>query len=204
MAQRLLSWTGVGDPQRIENASVALHGESMRAIGGACAEAFTTSWALDIADGWLTRALRVAVRGFGWSRSLDLTRSPTGEWSAVVARHGEVDLPEPGLADPGSVAGAVDCDLALCPVTNTMPIRRLRLLDREVDDTHLVMAWVEVPSLRVLRSDQVYASAAPEGERRVKYTSYSRNVSPHLTVDADGLVIDYPGLARRLRPQPAD
>ncbi|MGA3487286.1 putative glycolipid-binding domain-containing protein [Micromonosporaceae bacterium DT55] len=203
MAHRLLSWAGIGDPQRIENASIELHGESMRAIGGACAEAFTTNWELEVADGWQTRALHVTVRGFGWSRSLDLTRAPTGDWCAAVARHGEIDLPEPGLDDPGTVAGAIDCDLALCPVTNTMPIRRLRLLDRDVADTHLVMAWVEIPSLRVLRSDQVYASAAPEGKRRVKYTSFSRNVSTHLTVDADGLVIDYPELARRLRPEPA-
>ena len=176
----------------------------MRAVGGSCADTFSTSWELEVAEGWQTRALRVTVRGFGWSRRLDLTRSAAGDWFAAVARHGEVDLPEPGLDDPGSVAGAIDCDLALCPVTNTMPIRRLRLLDREVGDTHLVMAWVEVPSLRVLRSDQVYASATGEGERRVKYTSYSRNVSTHLTVDAEGLVIDYPGLARRLRAQPAD
>ena len=76
-----------------------------------------------------------------------------------------------------------------------MPIRRLGLLGRTVPETTLVMAWVEVPSLRVIRSDQVYASSTPG---RVRYRSYSRDFQAELTVDPDGIVIDYPGLARRL------
>ena len=72
---------------------------------------------------------------------------------------------------------------ALCPVTNTMPIRRLGPLGRDVDDTHLVVAWVEVPSLRVLLSDQVYASASEAGGRRGRYTTYRRDFSALLCVD---------------------
>lgn len=77
-----------------------------------------------------------------------------------------------------------------------MPIRRLRLLDGGVAPTRLVMAWVEMPSLRVLRSEQVYASADPDDAGlRVRYESANRDFRAALSVDAHGLVRDYPHLA---------
>ncbi|KAJ8141009.1 hypothetical protein OY671_005815 [Metschnikowia pulcherrima] len=85
-----------------------------------------------------------------------------------------------------------------------MPISRLGSLgdDPPAHETHLVMAWVEVPSSRVSRSDQVYAAREPldpaTGQGVVRYTSATRDFTADLTVDADGLVVDYPELARRL------
>jgi hypothetical protein len=198
MTSHLLSWAGVDDPSRWDLASVELDDTSMRAIGSACARNFSSSWYLDVGPGWVTRTLRVTTRGFGWSRSLDLERSNRGEWTAVTNARGKTDLPSPGLADPGSLTDAIDCDLGLCPVTNTMPIRRLGLLTHDVEATPLVMAWVEMPSLRVVRSDQVYASGPADDRHNIRYTSFSRDFSASLTVDADGLVLDYPSLARRV------
>ena len=202
MTNHLLTWVGVDDPSRVDLASVELGAASMRAVGGARAQHFSSSWELDVADGWVTRALRVTTRGLGWVRSVDLTRSSAGEWRADVTARGDAPLPPPGLADPDSLDGAVDCDLGLCPVTNTMPIRRLGLLEHDLPDTPLAMAWVEMPSLRVLRSDQVYASGPAADRRRVRYTSFSRDFSAELTVDTDGFVTDYPTLARREERSP--
>lgn len=196
MTNRLLTWVGVDDPGRLDLASVELGAASMRAVGGARAQHFSSSWELDVADGWVARALRVTTRGLGWARSVDLTRSSAGEWRADATARGGVALPPPGLADPGRLDGAVDCDLGLCPLTNTMPIRRLGLLEHDVPDTPLVMAWVEMPSLRVLRSDQIYASGPSDDRSRVRYTSFSRDFSAELSMDTDGLVTDYPTLAR--------
>ncbi|MFB0833640.1 putative glycolipid-binding domain-containing protein [Arthrobacter halodurans] len=198
MTTRLLTWSGVDDASRTDHAFVELSGTSLRAVGGTQTNRFSSSWELDVAPGWVTRALRVTTRGFGWSRTLELTRSKAGRWSADTATRGDSALPAPGLDDPESLDGALDCDLGLCPVTNTMPIRRLELLRRAAGDTPLVMAWVEMPSLRILRSEQVYASAAAlEGRARVLYKSAGGDFSAHLTIDDEGLVIDYPGLARR-------
>lgn len=197
MTPHLLTWHGVDDTTRVDHASIELGQASMRAIGGAQARDFTSSWELDVADGWITRALRVTTRGFGWARSLELTRSDAGEWAAETSTRGDTNLPAPGLTDACSVDGAIDCDLGLCPVTNTMPIRRLKLLEQDVEETHLVMAWVEIPSLRVIRSDQVYASGPPNDRTHVHYSSLTREFTAHLTVDADGLVVDYPTLAHR-------
>ncbi|MGR0220093.1 putative glycolipid-binding domain-containing protein [Agromyces sp. ZXT2-6] len=196
-APRLRTWIGDDDPDRIETACVRFGTEgSMHAIGGARTHRYVTDWELDIGDGWRTRALRVTARGFGWWRTLDLERSPQGEWHADVQQSGVVDLPAAGLADPSSVADALDCDLGLCPLTNTMPIRRLGLLDADVAETALVMAWVEVPSLRVIRSDQAYASTTVGGRRRVRFRSLDSDFAAELEVDDDALVVDYPGIGR--------
>ncbi|MDN4480236.1 putative glycolipid-binding domain-containing protein [Demequina muriae] len=197
MTRHLVSWTGVDDPSRVDLASIDLGSTSMRAIGGSRALDFSSSWELEVADGWITRALRVTTRGFGWGRMLELTRSRSGTWAAEATSWGDDDMAPPGLEDPARLDGAVDCDLGLCPVTNTMPIRRLGLLDGDLACTNLVMAWVEMPSLRVLRSDQAYASGASAG--LVNYASADGSFRAELTVDADGLVIDYPDLARRER-----
>lgn len=197
VTEHRLTWIGVDDASRVDLACVELGTASMRAIGSARARYFSSSWEVDVADGWVTRALRVTTRGFGWERSLDLTRSDTGEWVAETSTRGDIDLPPPGLTDTGSLDGAVDCDLGLCPVTNTMPIRRLGLLERDVGETRLVMAWVEVPSLRVRRSDQVYASGPPSDRSQVRYRSLNSEFAAQLSVDVDGFVVDYPTLARR-------
>jgi hypothetical protein len=191
-----VTWRGTDDPDRVDRAVIRLGTTGMAAHGSSVTTDYATAWSLDATDSWSTRALEVSVHGSGWTRSLLLTRDGNGHWAAEARTRGDADLPPAGLADPSSVDGAVDCDLGLCPATNTMPIRRLGVLGRSVPETALVMAWVEVPSLRVIRSDQVYASSTPG---RVRYRSYSRDFQAELTVDTDGIVIDYPGLASRIR-----
>ena len=80
---------------------------------------------------------------------------------------------------------------------------RLDLLNNSAppDETRLTMAWVEVPSLRVLASEQVYSQVSPYRDERgsaiVLYSSDSGGFTAEITVDSDGVVLDYPGLARR-------
>jgi hypothetical protein len=204
---RHVAWTGWDDdPERLEAATVAVRDDRLAALGTSRATSYATAWALRTGPGWVTEHLDVSVRGLGWSRHLDLVRTPDGAWRADVRESGTPPsgLAAPGIADPASLDGALDCDVALCPVTNTMPILRLGLLGdcAPSGETRLVMAWVDLPSLAVLRSDQVYAAREPldpaTGQGVVTYTSATRDFTADLTVDADGLVVDYPHLARRL------
>ncbi|GAA1911062.1 hypothetical protein GCM10009688_15030 [Arthrobacter gandavensis] len=143
------------------------------------------------------------VTGDGWSRSLELVRSLDGRWDSHVSTSGTVDLPAPGIEDPRALDNAQDCDLGLCPLTNTMPILRLDLLNNAAppDETRLTMAWVEMPSLRVLASEQVYSQVSPyrseRGNAIVLFSSDSGGFTAEITVDSDGVVLEYPGLARR-------
>lgn len=201
------AWTGWDDdPDRLEAATVTIRDDRLAAVGTSRSASYATAWALRTGPDWVTEHLDISVRGLGWSRHLDLVRLPDGAWRADVHESGTAPdgLAPAGLADPGSLAGALDCDIALCPMTNTMPVLRLDLLgDRpRGEESTLVMAWVDVPSLQVLRSSQVYATREhfdpATGHGVVTYTSATRDFTADLTVDADGLVVDYPHLARRL------
>ena len=114
----------------------------------------------------------------------------------VADRHrhrGGADLPAPG-GDPAALAGALDCDLGLSPVTNLMRILRHGLLSG-VGQAELTAAWVSVPDLRVQPDAQRYTSA---GSNLIQYDALDGSFSALITVDDEGLVIDYPGIAHRI------
>lgn len=97
--------------------------------------------------------------------------------------------------------GCVDVDVAATPLTNTFPVRRLHELAPGTEVTTPV-AWVDVPALDVRRVDQTYRRLGPPGSDDVDAWEYRDPLHGafRLTVDRDGLVIDYEGFARRLRP----
>lgn len=195
MSQTYL-WQDVDDPSLFNRACVAVDEVAMSAQGVQNCDWYRAQWSLTTNE-WVTQELTVRATGDGWSRSLVLRRDDSGSWTANTSQNGVPPraLASPGIADGVDLAGALDCDLSRCPLTNTMPIRRLGLLERHVPRTPLVMAWVDMPSLQVIASDQYYAS---HNATTVSYASGTRNVNVLLSVDTDGVVLDYPNLARRL------
>ncbi|ERK72701.1 hypothetical protein N136_00907 [Leifsonia aquatica ATCC 14665] len=206
-AVRHVEWVGDEDPERLEAATVTLAPDRLDALGVSRTTDYVTSWSLETGPDWVTTRLDVSVTGRGFTRWLVLTRDDGGRWASeswahgTTAFHGE-PMAHPGLAESGAFDGALDCDLALCPVTNMMPILRLGAL-RGVEETELTMAWVDLPSLEVRASRQVYSAVEPfdpaSGRGVVRYRSADRGFVADLGVDEDGVVIDYPRLARRIR-----
>ena len=96
-----------------------------------------------------------------------------------------------------ALAGCIDVDIAATPFTNTLPIRRLRLQPGEARD--LRMLYVMVPELTVRAADQRYTCLELTDAGGV-YRYESGSFQADLRVDPDGLVVDYPGLWRRLCP----
>lgn len=125
--------------------------------------------------GWVFQTLALRT---GDGRQLHLHRDADGDWFADEA-------PRPDLAD------AVDIDLAFSAFTNTLPIRRLNL--PVTASAEIATAYVEVPSLRVSRDPQRYTRVA---DHAYLYESLDSDFSSRITVDADGFVLDYPGLFR--------
>lgn len=193
---RQVAWRGLDDPDRRDSAEVLL-ADGLHAVGRQVTDDYTAAWTVDARDGWITRSVAVAVHGRGWSRTLSLTRDPdTGRWSSETEQSGTppVPLPSPGIVDADALDGALDCDLGLCPLTNTMPIRRLSLQTDTTAEHSLTMAWIDMPSLNVIASPQIYAGIDAD---RVRYTSGTRDFTADLTIDEDGIVRTYPQLAER-------
>lgn len=163
---------------------------------------YTCRYELATDETWATAHLDVSVEGAGWLRTLKLERA-AGRWRASTGEQGDLDraltaaghAPTglPGTEEPERLADAIDIDLAAAPLPNTLPIRRLGLLDAPPGTAHrLTMAWVLVPSLEVLPSEQVYTVI---DDRTVRFTI--DDFSADLTVDKEGYVVRYPGLAER-------
>ena len=109
---------------------------------------------------------------------LELTRNVDGEWNA----NGQ---------PVASVAGCLDVDLGFSPVTNMLPIRRLRL--GVGGHAGVRAAWVRFPELTVEPLEQVYTRLSSD---RYLYESAGGKFRRELTVDQDGFVMEYPGLWR--------
>ena len=159
---------------------------------------YRLDYTLETGPGFVTSKLVVTARGNAWKRTLDLSRSNSGQWTMSAEGEGEPTLPAPG-GDVAQLAGALDCDLGLSPLTNTMPVLRHGLLGT-AGSAAFLMAWVSVPDLGVHPSAQRYTSIPGSSDDRsiVRYESLDSAFSADLTFDADGIVVDYPGLARRL------
>ncbi len=142
---------------------------------------------------FVTEALVVELLLPSARRRLELRRSAGGAWTATL--DGE-PLVLPNLSD------ALDCDLGRCPTTNSMPVLREGLLERD-EPAEFVMALVSVPELVVHRSRQRYVplGTASDGRRTIRFESMDSDFRSVLTFDRDGLVVDYPQLARRLDPR---
>ncbi|MEV4189205.1 putative glycolipid-binding domain-containing protein [Streptosporangium canum] len=150
---------------------------------------YRLEYTLRTLPGYMTELLSVRAHGAGWHRALDLRRSAHGSWSCETKEEGRLGGPPPG-GDMNVLNGALDCDLGLSPLTNTMPVLR-HGLDRCEGRMDFVMAWVQVPHLHVIRHPQRYTHL---GAGAVRYES--EGFGADLTFDDDGIVTDYPGLAK--------
>jgi hypothetical protein len=164
----------------------------------------TVRYSLQTDQGWASVRLEVTAEGAGWLRSVRLERA-AGEWHVSAGEQGDLDAALvaagraraglPGAEEPERLGQALDVDLGACPLTNTLPIRRLGLLGAAAGTSRTITAaWVLVPALVVLPSQQTYTVL---DERHIRYSS--GDFRADLTVDDGGYVVHYPGLAEAAR-----
>ncbi|WP_082393637.1 putative glycolipid-binding domain-containing protein [Nocardia arizonensis] len=182
----ILTWRSPNGT-RMESVRVTVNGNRIRAagrmIGGACDEhpAFSASYDLVTDENGVTK--RLSLR----------TTTAAGERHASIAR----DEEDYWLVDAGgshvrsTFAGALDVDVVLSPFFNTLPIRRFGL-QHAVEDVHVPVVYVRLPDLLVQEAGLVYSSGA-DGISVLSPVS-----SATVTVDADGFLLNYPGLAERI------
>jgi uncharacterized protein len=132
------------------------------------------------------RVTRVEAGVVGDDRRVELASDGAGRW-----RDG-AGAPLPHLD------GAIDVDLPLTPFTNTLPIRRLDL--RAGQSADLRVAYIRLPEFTVTTDPQRYTCLEPG--RRYRYESLDSDFAREIETDAQGLVVTYPGLFRRLPAGP--
>jgi len=186
--ERLLVWE-IDETAGFDTAWATIDGTRLIAQGRAAGlrpTPFWTTYSLETDERFVTARVRVEARWDGGAAALDLRRDEEG-WTVNGEPRADLD-------------SALDCDLAACPLTNTMPVLRHGLL-LEPGDHDFLMAFIEIPSLRVIPNRQRYThvEAASDGQAaRVRYRSGS--FESVLSFDPEGFVIEYPQLGRRVQP----
>ena len=197
--RRLVLWSGL-DSWRAEVVSLELSADGIDATGtqmGADPVAYRLDYRLKAGPEFITQLLIVDAVGESWGRRLRLVRHADGNWSCDTKAQGDAPLPPPG-GDVEAVSGALDCDLARSPLTNLMPVRRHRLLERP-GEADFLMAWVSVPDLALHPSEQRYEHVRRDATHAVvRYVGRHRDFVGDIVFDPDGVVELYPDLARRV------
>jgi len=178
---RWSAWDGVD--AGLEHLALVPDAQGVRACGvviGATERGrFGLSYRLRIDPAW---RLREAVLATTAGLELTLSTDGSGRWRDGNGR----PLPQ--------IEGCIDIDIEATPFTNTLPIRRLGL--SVGDSADIAVTYVSLPDLALGTARQRYTRLS--GTSTYRFESLGSEFTAELPVDAQGLVLDYPGLFRRL------
>jgi uncharacterized protein len=147
------------------------------------ARTWVVTYSIRLDAAWVTRSARIAGRTVSGSRETFLQSDGAGRWliNGGVAPH---------------LDGCLDVDLESSAMTNTLPVHRLGLPTGAQADTPA--AYVRALDLGVDRLEQTYRRMTDKTARqRYDYAAPAFGFTSRLVYDESGLVLDYPGIARR-------
>ena len=183
----ILTWRA-HDVPRMESVRVQLSGNRIRAHGRIVAAAtashpaFSASYDLVTDEAGATKRLSLTVILAERERQLSIARDEENMW--LVQHHS-------GESKRASYDGALDVDVIFSPFFNALPIRRTGLHKR-TDSISCPVVYVRMPELSVEPAVISYSSA-PDGIKL-----HSPVAETTITVDNEGFILDYPGLAERI------
>jgi hypothetical protein len=199
---RSVAWAKA-DPPGAEFAVIQLESRRLRAEGvaiGSDPEPYRLSFELQTHGEYITDRAVVETQGIGWTRNLEIQRSRAGVWSVSSRSTGKLEMPDPG-GDPTALGDALDLDLGLSPVFNTMPVLRHDLHNGGSAEDFL-MVWISVPDLSIHASSQRYTflERRSDEQRLVRFEAVGEGEDfvADVQFDSNGLVLDYPGIASRI------
>jgi hypothetical protein len=174
----------------MESVRVQLSGKRIKANGRIVAAeadtnpAFAAYYDLLTDETGATKRLGMTVTLAERERQLVVARDEENMWM-VSDHHGE---------SRAAYDGALDVDVVFSPFFNALPIRRVGLNER-ADSITVSTIYVTLPDMSVASAAVSYNSAGESGEGIKVHSPVSDTT---LTVDADGFIVDYPGLAERI------
>ncbi|HEY9316123.1 putative glycolipid-binding domain-containing protein [Williamsia sp.] len=183
----MMTWRGIG-AERLEQVRVTVTGRRIKAYGRIIAaatpehEAFSASYDLITTDAGLTKRLSLHLVRAGGDTQISITRDGQDVWLVQSAR---------GM-HRSDFGGAQDVDLALSPFLNALPIRRLGLDNPATKPVVVPAAYLYLPTGEFAAESLQYTP----GESGIGIVGPVAQTT--ITVDQNGFVRDYPGLAERI------
>jgi uncharacterized protein len=171
----------------MESARVQLSGKRIKANGRIVAgatdahPAFSASYDLVTDDSGATKRLSLSVTLAERDRQLSIARDEENMWS-ITGHQGQ---------SRGAYNGALDVDMVFSPFFNALPIRRTGIYTRAESIT-VPVVYVTLPEFAVNPASISYDSVL-DGIKL-----HSPVADTTITVDENGFILDYPGLAERI------
>jgi hypothetical protein len=177
---RWQDWSG----KTIEHLVLNQSGNRITADGAILAhgnpDPFAITYHIACDSAW--RVKRVEISKLGSSLAIELASDGDGNW-----------IEQSGTSLP-QLASAVDVDISITPFTNTLPIQRLNLQSGQSKE--IIAAYIQVPAFDITSDRQRYTCLVPG--KLYRYESVDNEFTRDIEVDSDGLVVNYPGLFRRI------
>ena len=183
----VLTWRA-HDVPRMESVRVQLSGNRIKAYGRIVAAAteshpaFSASYDLNTDESGATKRLSLTITLAERERQLSIARDEENMW--LVQDH-------QNQTKRSAFEGALDVDVILSPFFNALPIRRTGIHER-TESISLPVVYVRLPDLSVELETIDYTNSG-DG-----FTLKSPVADTAITVDANGFILDYPGLAERI------
>lgn len=186
----MITWQGLHEP-RLEQVRLLLSSDQrLRASGRMVAagpdEQFNASFEVSVDESGQVNRLLLRTATVLEERQCSLSRTEDGAW---LVDHGQGAKRE-------TFNGALDVDVQFAVLFNTIPIRRLGL-HREEGEFTLPVVWVSLPELTVKAVTHTYKTVSVADDVsvvRFKSAGFEQNIK----VDANGLVVDYPLISKRI------
>jgi uncharacterized protein len=182
----ILTWRSQ-DHRRMESVRVQLSGKRIKANGRIVAAetdtnpAFAAYYDLLTDETGATKRLGMTATLAERERQLVVARDDENVW-LITDHHGD---------SRAAYEGALDVDVVYSPFFNTLPIRRIGLHEH-ADSITVPTVYVNLPEMSVAAAMVSYSNI---GDGMKVHSPVSETT---LTVDADGFIVDYPGLAERI------
>jgi hypothetical protein len=182
----ILTWRSQ-DHRRMESVRVQLSGKRIKANGRIVAAetdtnpAFAAYYDLLTDETGATKRLGMTATLAERERQLVVARDDENVW-LITDHQGD---------SRAAYEGALDVDVVYSPFFNTLPIRRVGLHEHP-DAITVPTVYVSLPEMSVAAATVSYSNIG-DGMK-----VHSPVADTTLTVDADGFIVDYPGLAERI------
>ena len=165
----------LGDGWLIEGTTAALED----------AQTWVVTYSIQLDAIWATRSARITARTAGGPHQALLESDGAGHWRLDGG-------PAPHLD------GCMDVDLESSAMTNALPVHRLHLPAGA--RAGAPAAYVRASGLTVDRLEQAYVRVPGQASRQqYDYAAPAFDFTCRLVYDECGLVLDYPGIAVRVR-----
>jgi uncharacterized protein len=182
----ILTWRSQ-DHRRMESVRVQLSGKRIKANGRIVAAetdtnpAFAAYYDLLTDETGATKRLGMTATLAERERQLVVARDDENVW-LITDHQGD---------SRAAYEGALDVDVVYSPFFNTLPIRRTGLHEH-ADSITVPTVYVNLPDMSVAAAMVSYSNI---GDGMKVHSPVSDTT---LIVDADGFIVDYPGLAERI------